>query len=250
MIRFKCSKCGKKLKAAEESAGRRVKCTGCQAIERIPGGSQAPANAADSNLASSKVVANSADKENAQPAPKASGHSGPMFGQSATPVSHHKGDREFKSKPKSSKRGRWWTLAVGAMLGLIVASVITYVVIKRSYAIPKFKAEFEAMAEVEFYRRAHGQLEQSRRRLSVMAGAFKAKGSPQGDFSEQHQRLNASIDSYTSNSESLLTQAAMLLAEGKDLHAKSLLVETGKEMQALIVDIEDEVGQFNKKTRR
>ena len=105
------------------------------------------------------------------------------------------------------------------------------------------------MAEVDFYRRAHGELEQTRRRMSVMAGAFEAKKSSAGDFSEQYQRLNESINSYTENSETLLKEAAGLLAEGKDLHAKSLLVETGKKMRALVEDIENEVSEFNEKVK-
>jgi len=86
--------------------------------------------------------------------------------------------------------------------------------------------------------------------MSVMADAFKAKKSSAGDFSQQYQRLNESIISYTENSDSLMQEAAELLAQGKDLHAKSLLVETGKKMRALIVEIENEVGQFNKKSNR
>ena len=158
--------------------------------------------------------------------------------------------REFKPKIKSSNSSLKWMLAVGTLLGLIVASVVTYVVIKRSYDIPKFTAEFESMGEVEFYKRAHGQLEQTRKRMTIMAGAFKAKGSPRGDFSEKHRELSSSVDEYTGNSETLLRQAAELLAEGKDLHAKSLLVETGKEMQGLVKEIEREVNEFNQKTRR
>ena len=106
------------------------------------------------------------------------------------------------------------------------------------------------MAEVEFYRRAHGQLEQTRKRMSVMADAFKAKNSSAGDFSQEQRRLNESINSYTENSDSLMQEAAALLAQGKDLHAKSLLVETGKKMQALIVEIDNEVAQFNKKANK
>ena len=83
-----------------------------------------------------------------------------------------------------------------------------------------------------------------------MAAIFKAKSSSAGDFSQQHEQLNDSIDVYTSNSNSLLTEAAKLRAQGKDVHAKALLVETGKKMQMLVKEIEREVGEFNKKSRR
>lgn len=213
MIQFQCSQCGKKLKAADGLVGQPVKCTLCGHMEAVPGKSESEAS-------------------------KSSNSSEP----SAT--------RQFKPKPKSSKSALWWIVAVAATLCLLVASAVTYVVIQRASAIPKFKAEFESMAEVDFYRRAHGQLEQTRKRMSVMAEAFKAKQSSAGDFSEEHRRLNESINSYTENSDSLLQEAAALLAQGKDLHAKSLLVETGKKMQALIVEIENEVARFNKKTSR
>ncbi|HUY87589.1 MAG TPA: biopolymer transporter ExbD [Pirellulales bacterium] len=36
MIRFRCSHCGKKLKAPEEYAGRQVQCTGCGAVQSVP----------------------------------------------------------------------------------------------------------------------------------------------------------------------------------------------------------------------
>jgi len=81
-----------------------------------------------------------------------------------------------------------------------------------------------------------------------MAKAFKVKNSSAGDFSEQHKRLTSSIENYTNNSQPLLRQAATLIAQGQENRAKSLLVETGKEMKSLIVQIEREVGEFNKKT--
>lgn len=36
MIRFRCSQCGKKLKAPEEYTGRQVQCTGCGAVQSVP----------------------------------------------------------------------------------------------------------------------------------------------------------------------------------------------------------------------
>jgi DNA-directed RNA polymerase subunit RPC12/RpoP len=42
MIKFKCSQCGKEISAADEHAGRKAKCPGCQAILQIPGGRPAP----------------------------------------------------------------------------------------------------------------------------------------------------------------------------------------------------------------
>lgn len=35
-IRFKCPQCGKKLKAAENYAGRMVRCSGCAAVQVVP----------------------------------------------------------------------------------------------------------------------------------------------------------------------------------------------------------------------
>lgn len=211
MIQFQCSQCGKKLKAADGLGGQRVKCSLCAHTETVPDQSE-------------PSTLSTASEANAS--------------------------RPFKRKTKSSKSALWWIVGVGATLCLLVASAVAYVAVKRAQAIPKFKAEFEQLAEVDFYRRAHGQLEQTRRRMSVMADAFKAKKSSAGDFSQQYQRLNESIISYTENSDSLMQEAAELLAQGKDLHAKSLLVETGKKMRALIVEIENEVGQFNKKSNR
>jgi hypothetical protein len=43
MIKFKCSQCGKEISAADEHAGRKAKCPGCQAIVQIPGARAAPA---------------------------------------------------------------------------------------------------------------------------------------------------------------------------------------------------------------
>ncbi len=235
MIRFQCPQCGKKLKAADEIAGRDVKCSGCSSATTVP------------------------QPSTTKPKPKSETSEEPVghiFGQSVPMPSSDTGvEREFRAKPKSSKpesskANRRWTLGIAALLGLIVASAVTYAVIKQAYAAPKFKAEFESMAEVEFYRRAHGELEQTRRRMAVMANAFKAQGSPKGDFIQEHERLNASIDKYTSNSETLMRQAAELLAEGKDLHAKSMLVETGKEMKAIAREIEVEVGEFNRNASR
>ena len=42
MIKFKCSQCGKEISAADEHAGRKAKCPGCQAIVQIPGAKAAP----------------------------------------------------------------------------------------------------------------------------------------------------------------------------------------------------------------
>lgn len=36
MIRFRCKKCGKKLKADDEIIGRKVKCTRCEKVTRVP----------------------------------------------------------------------------------------------------------------------------------------------------------------------------------------------------------------------
>ena len=36
MIRFRCSQCGKRLKAPEEYSGRQVQCTGCGAVQSVP----------------------------------------------------------------------------------------------------------------------------------------------------------------------------------------------------------------------
>lgn len=36
MIRFRCSQCGKKLKAPAEYAGRQVQCTGCGVVQSVP----------------------------------------------------------------------------------------------------------------------------------------------------------------------------------------------------------------------
>ena len=36
MIRFRCKTCGKKLKADERIAGRRVHCTKCESVEIVP----------------------------------------------------------------------------------------------------------------------------------------------------------------------------------------------------------------------
>lgn len=36
MIRFRCSQCGKKLKAPPEYAGRQVQCTGCGVVQLVP----------------------------------------------------------------------------------------------------------------------------------------------------------------------------------------------------------------------
>ena len=212
MIQFQCSQCGKKLKAPVGLGGQGVKCTLCGHMETVPGKSEAQA---------SKSISPEAG------AP-----------------------RQFKPKTKSSQSALWWIVGVGATVCLLVAAAVAYVVVQRASAVPKFKAEFESMAEVEFYRRAHGQLEQTRKRMSVMADAFKAKNSSAGDFSQEQRRLNESINSYTENSDSLMQEAAALLAQGKDLHAKSLLVETGKKMQALIVEIDNEVAQFNKKANK
>jgi phage FluMu protein Com len=43
MIKFKCAKCGKEISAADEHAGRKAKCPGCQTILQIPGARAAPA---------------------------------------------------------------------------------------------------------------------------------------------------------------------------------------------------------------
>lgn len=250
MIRFKCSQCGKTLKAAPELVGRRVKCARCQAVETVPRvsiakGSQ-PTKAAGQQLEKSDRSSSAGQQQDESEQSSASNYS-----TSSNPLtSDTVGDRKFKLKQGLARGRRWWFVLIGTVLGLIVASVVAYVVIKNANATPKFKAEFEAMEEVKFYRRAHGKLEQSRKRLSVMAAIFKAKSSSAGDFSQQHEQLNDSIDVYTSNSNSLLTEAAKLRAQGKDVHAKALLVETGKKMQMLVKEIEREVGEFNKKSRR
>ena len=271
MIRFQCSQCGKKLKAEQELVGRRVKCTGCSAVETVPQqtsgsrasvGAGAPTSVSASEDESRETIRSKVVK------PKSTGQA---LGQSAAPSSSEQSsseqssseqssseqssseqvtEREFKLKANSSGLNLRWILAIGALLCLIVASVVGYTVIKRAYAYPKFAAEFESMEEVKFYRRAHVKLDQTRKRMSIMAQAFKARDLPKGDFSDQHQRLKTSIENYTNNSESLLRQAADLLAQGKTPHAKGLLVNTGKEMQELVLEIEREIGNFNKKTRR
>lgn len=251
MIRFRCSQCGKKLKAERELVGRRVKCTDCEAIETVPqqtGGSQPSGEVADP---SSVSVSEAESQETKRLLVKELKSKSNLPGRSASASSAEQVvGREFKLKEKSSGPGLRWALAIGALLCLIVASAVTYTVIKRAYVIPKFAAEFESMEEVAFYRRAHGQLAKVQKRMSIMANAFKAKGSRAGDFSEQYQQFNSSIENYTSNSEPLLRQAADLLAQGKAPHAKGLLVNTGVEMRDLVLEIEREIGKFNKKTRR
>ncbi|HVX12123.1 MAG TPA: biopolymer transporter ExbD [Pirellulales bacterium] len=36
MIRFNCTNCGKRLKAAEEYTGRQVQCSGCDSVQTVP----------------------------------------------------------------------------------------------------------------------------------------------------------------------------------------------------------------------
>jgi TM2 domain-containing membrane protein YozV len=50
-IEFACSSCGKRLRVKDESAGKRVKCPGCQTVLRVPGGDAASGSSAGGSSA-------------------------------------------------------------------------------------------------------------------------------------------------------------------------------------------------------
>ena len=50
-IEFACSSCSKRLRVKDESAGKRVKCPGCQTVLRVPGGEAASGSSAGGSSA-------------------------------------------------------------------------------------------------------------------------------------------------------------------------------------------------------
>ena len=287
MIRFRCSKCGKKLKAEEEIIGRKVRCSRCENVETVPPTDNLakpfakPENSVRSDDESestdltdsieapiddhlqvvkpkSKTKRTKSRKsfgaDSDEPVPELFGHSGaksdPAVGNSDSAVGNIPKFNVVEKKKKRFNFGRWIIPAIATAVGLGLTALVTYFVISSRYTEPTFAAEFEALEEVKFYQRWHVELEKSRIKMSIMSKAFQSASIPGNSFTATFDELNSSADKYTNNSKSLVKEAAELYAKGKDVHAKSLLVTTAREMKDLRDEIDNEVGEFNQKINR
>jgi len=163
MIRFQCPQCGKKLKAGQKQVGRQFKCAGCKSDVMVPrhanesssnsvddgaviSSSGAPSEASPetkgkkakgSKAKGNKAKGNKAEvRKSNQSSATRSQSAGHLFGQSANVSNSDQNvSREFQLKENSSNNSRRWFLAIGALLGLIVASAIAYGVIKQKYSV-------------------------------------------------------------------------------------------------------------------
>ncbi len=242
MIRFRCSHCGKKLKADENIIGRKVQCVRCDHVERVP---------EKDNLAKPKQprkLESSADGQ----APKLPDRKPPpqeLFGHSAVKSQQRPLDgpqfQVTKARAKS-KIFKWALPAIGIVAGITLIAVIAYTWIGQAYAEPEFRAEFEAMSEVQFYQNACVRLEKSRRVMSIMVKAFESTSPNSSGLANSFTELNRDAQEYIKNSKTLLTEAAKLMADGKEIAAKSSMVNTAKKMNQLAANIDDEIESFNK----
>jgi hypothetical protein len=61
-IEFSCDSCGKRLRVKDESAGKRVKCPGCQTILRVPGKVAADSSASGSSVGGASAAGPAAEQ--------------------------------------------------------------------------------------------------------------------------------------------------------------------------------------------
>ena len=272
MIRFRCSQCGKKLKADEEIIGRKVQCVRCSHVEQVPEKDNLTKPLAKNRKQTSTKSRDDAQQDLVSDSKSTSKSSKPLhvsdpskrgarvaasqdepvpelFGHSAV-ISQPRGldgpQFQITKKKKPSKMMKWALPAIGLAAAITLISVIAYVWIGKAYAEPKLRAEFESMPEVQFYQKAHFELEKARRVMSIMVQAFQATTPSASGLTESFNGLNQEAEGYTRNSKTLVKEAAQLMAEGKDIAAKSSLVNTAKKMNILAKQINDEVEAFNK----
>jgi len=285
MIRFRCSRCGKKLKADLTIIGRKVKCSRCDLVVTVPESddlTRPVVSEEDAKLAGRENVAKSkkisaesssfneasdsstdfselfSDSEldskresdpsvvnNEEPIPELFGHSAAK--SSAAPTD----GPQFKPQPKKFRRkvklNRWVIPGILALCGIVVVGLVASHFIRQAYSEPKFRAEFEKMEEVQYYRRALVNMEKSQRRMFVISESIFLQGLGDDEMKQNVDSLTASAKGYTSNTRNLLTDAAKMMLSGEEVKAKGLLVNTGREMKSLTTSIEEALGEFQKK---
>jgi DNA-directed RNA polymerase subunit M/transcription elongation factor TFIIS len=268
MIRFRCQECGKKLKADDNIVGRKVQCTRCSNIEKVP---------PEDNLAKPLAKETEAKQEKAKepseaskrldtnkPKPikkkSASFKMGPpdliagdepveMFGHSGAgpTIDTEKFEPKFNSaKPKKSNMRR------NVVLGLIGLGVVGTIVVVANLgwilnARRMLSTDYESLEEVKFYRNAVSKVERARLKMKIAGEAYLRIKSGSDEEKKAFADFNASVESKTIKSD-MLEKVESLFRAGEDMKAKALLVNTGGELAELQVEVEKRATKYTEMT--
>ena len=265
MIRFRCQKCGKKLKADGDIVGRKVKCTRCGKVEIVPPKDnlakplQGHADKSSSSESSKRldttkpkpVKKKSASFKMGPPDLIASDDSVEMSGHSGTSsvpvVDANAFEPKYKSsKPKKSQTRRNLILALvglGVVGGIAIVANLGWILDTKR----KLSTDYENLEEVKFYRSAASQLERSRRMMKIAGEAYIRLKSPTEEEIKEIHEYDSLIQRQTTKSD-MLEKVEALFRAGEDVKAKALLVNTAVELGALKKEVEAMAKEYTDRT--
>lgn len=271
MIRFRCSECGKKLKADDDIVGRKVRCTRCNTIETVPNSDNlARPYETTHRLATTKPRLKEKPRLENHPKhhdqPVLKDESGPagnsrrrgkkarfktepdfffnpntvnldqpveLFGHSAS------GQTELENfeprfnvvRPEINRSRRWLLLGLSGIFLTIAVAVVFNI----GWILNLSKilsTDHEQLEEVIFYRNAVSKLEKSRRAMFIAGSAYIAINAGTEQERMDLEDYNASIKSLTSDT-AMLEEVESLFRSGKDVPARALLVQSAVELNKL-----------------
>ena len=245
MIRFRCKTCGKKLKADERIAGRRVHCTKCESVEIVPQeatSTKAVGKSENSPKDLEKEPENALGKQREMRASSGSGNF-----EFAFPSLKKSSDKSLLGKQSFSK-GQDFTpqfqlagkkvshtrrVVMFGMIGsFLLVSVLVAVNFDRLMKARKMlSTDYEEMAEVVYNRNAVKKLEKSYRMMDIAGRTYLAMNPDDQDSAKEFQELKSATLKRTRTSD-LEEDVESYFRQGEDIKAKALLVNTAVELDA------------------
>jgi hypothetical protein len=276
MIRFRCQDCGKKLKADETIIGRRVECSQCGQVTRVPQTDNLalpeskpimakPLGATESKSLSSKLNQPSSRLETSKPKlkkpkldretpvdiglPELNDDEGPieMISHAAPEVAIdvNKFEPRFKSAKKSERSPLTRNIILGVVGFLILAGGVTLALNRGRImdAWASLSTDYARSEEVLFYRNAVSNLEKARRQMYIAGRSLIALKSVDAAESEEIDSYNESIIAMTTGSK-VLDQFEQLIWDGEENKAKALLVNTAVELANVRKEVDQKTASY------